>query len=190
MSYAKQEYDYLIDTYPTLLESFSSLSKTKTGNDFIDGSEFIYSDLKMINFDSLAKKLGSNVCSPDGLFCDPIQDELIFIELKNQDWDNFDFKKYKSKIYEGISVLSAFTLDSNNDTESINISCYILFNPNHSKNLNRNLAHLKLVENSRIATLEKFFKGFKKFKICIKFDFICNDNELNKFIYNLEKIIL
>lgn len=103
---------------------------------------FIQSDIKMIDFDALAKKVGKTVCSPDGLALS--KNIIHFVEFKNKGWDNIRISDTSNrednlylKVYDGISVFGFYSnIDIKND---VDITFTIILNPKKNTELIKKL---------------------------------------------------
>lgn len=121
-----------------IFEHIQSQSTQKTVTDLCfdsndtENPSFIQSDIKMIDFDALAKNVGTTVCSPDGLALS--KNIIHFIEFKNKGWDNIRISDNSNrednlylKVYDGISVFGSY---SNIDIkDKVDFAFTIILNP-------------------------------------------------------------
>lgn len=190
-------YNCIVREHPDCLEPISRISKAE------DKPEFIASDLRIINFDRIAKKKSNELRSPDGLY---FQDEyILFLEFKDRKFSDVKIgdrckrnkirKGIKGKIYEGLSLFSSL-LYSN--LTKLNIKCVIICNP--SENIIQNPAQGVLqnriyqkemidVDELRTMhmkeTLETYFSPLSNININFEFEIIISHDRLDKFINSL-----
>ena len=196
-------YKDICDRYPEQIQRISEVSKEKNQKWFLNNDKLILNFDKLANIFSVEKKLiakgkQGTTCSSDGLYY--TDTEFLFIEFKDQSTGNVCFKDLQSKYYHGISVLLYF-LNENSDLRELNISCFIICNPekNGSKNQYSNPVYSKLVYNIdsdngyrkgaeiTINQLNAYFKNFAKIGLKLDFKFIFSPQELDDFLKNLTR---
>ncbi|MCK9646911.1 hypothetical protein CH564_000705 [Haemophilus influenzae] len=194
-------YKDICDRYPEQIQRISEVSKEKNQKWFLDNDKLILNFDKLANIFSVEKKLiakgkQGTTCSSDGLYY--TDTEFLFIEFKDQSTGNVCFKDLQNKYYQGISVLLYF-LNENSDLRELNISCFIICNPekNGSENQHSNPVYSMLVSNIHsdngyrkgaeitINQLNAYFKNFAKIGLKLDFKFIFSPQELDNFLKNL-----
>ncbi|TCP11928.1 hypothetical protein EV697_10540 [Bisgaardia hudsonensis] len=190
-------YKKIEEKHTGCIESIQLISKADNEPSFIN------SDIKILNFDRLAKNIGSSVRSPDGLYY--LDNKFLFIEFKDQKSSSLNMddkcrkknidKGMKGKLYEGISVFSSL-LD--NTISDLNIKYLVICNP--AKNLQKNPVERTMQkainkstnndeDNTRnkhhIDILKKYFHPLKKLNIKIEIDFIVSEVKLQNFLNSL-----
>lgn len=148
-----------------------------------ENPNFIQSDIKMIDFDALAKKVGNTVCSPDGLALS--KNIIHFIEFKNKGWGNIRISDTSNrednlylKVYDGISIFGLYSnVDIKND---LDIAFTIILNPKKNTELIKSLKEReenpmagsfdKLLETNNVLPVTKIdvvkYKKMKDGKLC------------------------
>ena len=197
-------YKDICDRYPEQIQRISEVSKEKNQKWFLDNDKLILNFDKLANIFSVEKTLiakgkQGTTCSSDGLYY--TDTEFLFIEFKDQSTGNVSFKDLQNKYYQGISVLLYF-LNENSCLRELNISCFIICNPekNGGKNQHPNPVYSKLTSNIHsdngyrkgaeitINKLNAYFKSFAKIGLKLDFKFIFLPQELDDFLKNLRDI--
>lgn len=170
---------------------------------------FLQSNIVMIDFDALAKEIGSNVCSSDGLALSG--NTIHFVEFKNQKWGNVSIPDYLKKIYDGISVFG-FHSNNANHLNQIDIYCTIVCNPEKNINVertcrenpffaslqenivnsgntplsNQEISNEQKKKDGKLQHIRKLLTGLSKFGINIKVDVLLTQEEINQFLLQFD----
>lgn len=176
------------------------------------GISFLQSDIKMIDFDELAKDIGNSVCSPDGLAL--VENTLHFIEFKDQKIHNIKISDCLDKLYQGLSVFG-LCADKQTHITPLQIVFTIICNPakNHistqktqdnnpfARMLNDNLAktnnqlsdleisQYEKQKNGKFQSMKKLASGMKIFGIDIKVDILLIQQEIDDFLIKFKNTI-
>ena len=171
-----------------------------------DGS-FLQNDLLMIDFDGLAKQVGSILHSPDGL---ALKGDIVhFVEFKNR---KLSCKNMISecflKLYDGLSIFG-FLAKDNIKIDKIKIMYTIIFNPEKNVinvrkteeenavfgTINRNLersgghqisdqdvSNYKKMKDGKFQHMRKIVTGLSKYGIEIEVDALLTQEEIEQFL--------
>lgn len=191
MSNSVNIYQTILNNHTDCLGILKDISKAKKDNE----PHFINSDLQMLNFDRLAKKLGNVVKSPDGLYFN--NSALLFLEFKDRHLKNVDINDLKGKLYEGLSVFSFLLYKP---LSKLNIKYIIICNPEKNQVKNpvqqtmQNRINNEVIDKDentlrvtpKINELNRYFRSLKNLNIYIDIDIIITENKLFTFIQSLQ----
>lgn len=168
-------------------------------------SSFIQSNRMMIDFDALAKEVGSTFCSPDALALNG--GTLHFIEFKNQAWRDIKKPDLLNKFLQGVSIFGWHTKNTI-QLNNIDIVYTVICNPDKNisvkrtseenfvfDGLQKNLElsgngcitdkevneHKKKQEN-RLEKISDLLTGLSKFGIRVKVDVLLIQEEIDEFL--------
>lgn len=175
---------------------------------------FIQSEISMIDFDALAKEVGSTFRSPDAL---ELNDGILhFIEFKNQDLSDVDIKNCQKKFYDGLSIFGILS-QNNGVINDIQIQYTIVCNP--EKNMintkrsckenpvfgtmqnnikksegslisDKEIANYQRKKDGKLQNTKKLLLGLAKFGINVEIDALLIQEEIDEFLSQFQNSAL
>lgn len=201
--------DQIQSNFNSLLNPITSLSTTD-GEKKAKKDGFLKSNIKMFDFDALAKKVGGVTCSPDALTLNG--DMVHFVEFKNQKLSKIEIRDCLNKFYDGLSVFGLssqngktidkiqvhFTIICNPEKNAINTerSCEenLLFgvmqsnleNSGNNPISDKEMSNYQKMKEGKFQHMKKLLSGLSKFGINVEVDALLIQDEIDEFLSQFE----